>query len=52
MIVDKSYKIPIIQATESKKLKKEVPSGDASIPLRRENKIDMGGRRKEFCGTG
>ena len=41
----------MIQPTDHKKFnKKEGPSEDASIPLRRENKIIMGGRGSEELG--
>ena len=44
----------MIQPSDPKKLnKKEGPSKDASIPLRRGNKIVMGGRgKKELGGRG
>ena len=41
----------MIYLTDPKKLnEKEGPSEDASIPLRRENKIIMEGRRREGLG--
>ena len=41
----------MLQSTDPKKLnKKEGPSEDASIPLRRGNKIIMGGRGREGPG--
>ena len=41
----------MIQFSEVKELnKKEGPSEDAAIPLRRENKIFMGGRERDGPG--
>ena len=41
----------MIQPTNSKKYKKKKgPSEDVSIPLKRGNKIIMGGRRREGLG--
>ena len=64
-ILVKKYKIPMIQPTDPKKFnKKEGPSENASIPLRRRNAIirkadrrrDLGGRvegeRKRGTGSG
>jgi hypothetical protein len=46
-------RIPMIQLTDPMKLnKKEGSSVDNSIPLRRRNKIIMGGRRRERTGWG
>jgi hypothetical protein len=47
--VDKSqkYRIPIIYPTDHKLNKKEGPSKDVSIPLRRGKKIIMGSRGRE-----
>jgi hypothetical protein len=43
-----NYRIPRIQSTELKKVnKKKGPSEVASIPLGREKKAIMGGRKKE-----
>jgi hypothetical protein len=45
------YRILIIQLKDSKKFnKKEGPSEDASIPLRRGNKIIMGGKGRDDLG--
>lgn len=47
-ILPKKYRIPMIQHTDHMKFnKKEGTSVDASIPLRRGNKIITGGRRRE-----
>ena len=48
MILSKTYRIPIIYLTDPKKLcKKESPSDDASISLRRRNNIIVGDRVRE-----
>ena len=45
------YRTPRIKHIDYKKFnKKEGPSNDASIPLRRGNKIIMGGRGRERPG--
>ena len=45
------YRIPMIQPKDPKKFnKKEEPSEDALIPLRRGNKMTIGGRGKEGPG--
>jgi hypothetical protein len=50
-ILAKNYSIPMIQLIDCVKLnKKEGPSEDASIPLRREKKRIMGGKGKEGSG--
>ena len=46
-IVGKKYRIPMIQHTDPKKLKKGGRSEDASIPLRRGNKTIFGVRKRE-----
>jgi hypothetical protein len=50
-ILFKEYRIPMIHPTDPKKPnKKEDPSEDASILLRRGNKIIMGARGREGPG--
>jgi hypothetical protein len=45
------FRMPMIQHTSHMKLKKnEGPSVDSSVPLRRKNKIIIGGRGKEGPG--
>jgi hypothetical protein len=47
------YRIPMIHPTDHKMFnKKQGPSEDASIPLRREKKITMGGRVGLQMGEG
>ena len=47
----KKYRLPMIQPTDPKKvIIKEGYSEDASVPLRRGNKIDMGGRGDQGPG--
>ena len=48
MILAPKFRTPMIQLSDHMKLnRKEGPSVDASIPLRRGNKIIMGGRGRE-----
>jgi hypothetical protein len=50
-ILAKKYRIPMIHPTDTKKLnKKEGSSEDASIPLRKENKIIIRVRKGEESG--
>jgi hypothetical protein len=53
-LLAQKIRIPMMYPTEPKKLnKKQGPSEDVSIPLRRGNKIIMGGRgRRDLGGSG